>query len=93
MNSEHHFHRHHRFMAYSMVYMRAMEANPRRSPPLNRFPASQFRGESGAESDSKATIAWQTDCDIVRIGVCSIVVVREAHDSGGSAGPIHSYPM
>ncbi len=36
--------------ASSSVYMRARELYPRRSPPRSRLPASQLRGESGAES-------------------------------------------
>ena len=50
-------------IACSMVYMRARELNPRRSPARIRFPASQFSGESGALSDMSARMAWHMDCN------------------------------
>ena len=43
--------------AYSVVYSEARELYPRMSLALNRFPASQLRGLSGAESDMSAMMA------------------------------------
>lgn len=51
----------HAAIAKSRVYMCAMLLKPRMSPPRSRLPASQFRGESAAGSDSSASTAWHTD--------------------------------
>ena len=47
-----------------MVYKLANELYPRMSLALKRFPASQLRGLSGAESDMRAMMAWHTDCSV-----------------------------
>ena len=50
--------------ACSTTMRRAMRANPSTSPALNKFPASQFKGESAFGAASKALTARTTDTSV-----------------------------
>lgn len=65
-------------MAWSCVYMRAIELNPLRSPERIRLPASQLNGLSASGVDMRAMMALQTDCS-VQAGVhdCSLRMSRQ----------------